>query len=143
MPQNMYADASNVRNMPPLTHQLAGHLNPVSSLWPFTQWGLDILRPFPRATGNRKFVVVAMDYFTKWAETEALANILEVDVKKFVWKNLITRFGVPDSFISDNEIQFNSRAFREFCSNLGIKNRYSTSVYPQAMNKLKLLTKLF
>ena len=45
-----------------------------------------------------------MDYFTKWAEAEALANILEVDVKKFVWKNLITRFGVPDSFISDNEI---------------------------------------
>ena len=84
-----------------------------------------------------------MDYFTKWAEVEALANILEVDVKNFVWKNLITRFGVPNSFISDNEIQFDSRAFREFCSNLGIKNRYSTPVYPQAMNKLKLLTKLF
>ena len=64
--------------------------------------GLDILGPFPRVTGNRRFVVVAVDYFTKWAETEALANIQDVDVKKFIWKNLITRFGVPDSLICDN-----------------------------------------
>ena len=64
--------------------------------------GLDILGPFPRVTGNRRFVVVAVDYFTKWVETEALANIQDVDVKKFIWKNLITRFGVPDSLICDN-----------------------------------------
>ena len=59
----------------PLIHQPAGHLNPVSSPWPFAQWGLDILGPFPRATGNRRFVLIAVDYFTKWAEAEALANI--------------------------------------------------------------------
>ena len=59
-------------------------------------------RSISRATGNRRFVVVAVDYFTKWAEAEALANIRDVDVKKFIWKNLITRFGVPDSLISDN-----------------------------------------
>ena len=75
-----------------LIHQLAGHLNPVSSLWPFAQWGLDILGPFPRATGNQRFVLVAVDYFTKWAEAEALANIQDVDVKKFVCKNIVTRF---------------------------------------------------
>ena len=86
----------------PLTHQPAGHLNPVSSPWPFAQWGLDILSPFPRTTGNRQFIVVAVDYFTKWVEAEALADIWDVDVKRFVWKNLITRFGVPDSLISDN-----------------------------------------
>ena len=68
----------------PLIHQPAGRLNPVSSPWPFAQWGLDILRPFPRATGNRHFVLVAIDYFTKWAEAEALANIRDTDVKKFV-----------------------------------------------------------
>jgi len=53
-----------------------------------------------------------------------------MDVKKFVWKNIVTRFGVPDSLIFDNGLQFDSRAFREFCSDLGIKNRYSTPVYP-------------
>ena len=72
--------------------------------------------------GNRRFVLVAVNYFTKWAEAEALANIWDVDVKKFVWKNIITIFGVPDSLISDNGLQFDNRAFREFCSNLDIKN---------------------
>ena len=41
-----------------LIHQLAGNLNPVSSPWPFAQWGLEIVGPFPRATGNRRFVLV-------------------------------------------------------------------------------------
>ena len=59
----------------PLIHQLASHLNLVNSPWPFAQLGLDILGPFPQATGNRRFVLVAVDYFTKWAEAEALADI--------------------------------------------------------------------
>ena len=92
--------------------------------------GMDILDPFPQATGNKRFVLVAMDYFTKWAEAEPLANIQDVDVKKFVWKNLITRFGVLDSLVSENGLQFDSRTFQEFCSDLDIKNRYSTLAYP-------------
>ena len=67
-----------------MIHQPAGNLNPISSPWPFAQWGLDIVGPFLRATRNRRFVLVAIDYFTKWAEAEALANIWDVDVKKFV-----------------------------------------------------------
>ena len=105
-------------------------MNPVSSPWPFAQWGLDILGPFPRATGNRRFVLIAVDYFKKWAEAEALANIRDVDVKKFVWKNIVTRFGVPDSLILDNMLQFDSKAFHAFCGDLDIKNRYSTPRYP-------------
>ena len=61
--------------------------------------------------GNRRFVLVAVDYFTKWAVVEALANIRDTDVKMFVWKNIVTRFGVPDSLISDNGLQFDNRAF--------------------------------
>ena len=86
----------------PLIHQPAGSLNLVSSLWPFAQWLLDIVGPFPRATGNRKFVLVVVDYFTKWAKAKSLANIRDVDVKKFVWRNIVTRFGVPESLVSDN-----------------------------------------
>ena len=80
-------------------------------------------------TGNRRFVLVAVDYFTKWAEVEVLASIRDVDVKMFVWKNIVIRFGVPDSLISNNGLQFDSRAFCKFCSDLGIKNRYSTSAF--------------
>ena len=75
---------------------------------------------------------MVVDYFTKWVEAEALVNIWDVDVKKFLWRNLVTRFGVLDSLISDNGLQFNSRAFRKFCSDLGIKNKYSTTAYPQS-----------
>ena len=90
----------------PLIHQLAGSLNPISSVWPFTQWGLDIIGPFSRATGNWRFVLVAVDNFTKWAEAEVLANIRDVDVKKFVCRNIITRFGVLESLVLDNGLQF-------------------------------------
>ncbi|XP_075645385.1 uncharacterized protein LOC142616409 [Castanea sativa] len=80
-----------------LIHQPVGSLNPISSPWPFAQWGPDIVDPFPRATGNCRFVIVIVDYFTKWVEAEALANIRNVDVKKFVWKNIVTRLEVPKS----------------------------------------------
>ena len=80
--------------------------------------------------GNQRFVLVVVDYFTKWAEAEALANIRDVDVKKFVWKNIITKFGVSNSLISDNGLQFDSQAFCEFCNNLYIRNKYSTLAYP-------------
>ena len=70
------------------------------------------------------FVLVVIDYFTKWAKAEALANIRDVDVKKFVRRNIVTRFEVPEFLVSDNGLQFDSRAFREFYSNLGITNRY-------------------
>ena len=73
---------------------------------------------------------MVVDYFTKWAEAEALANIQDVDVKKFVWKNIITRFGVSDLLKSDNGLQFDNKAFYAFCSDLGIKNRYATLAYP-------------
>ena len=71
--------------------------------------------------GNRRFVLVVVDYFTKYAEAEALSNIRDVDVKKFVWRNIVTRFGVLDPLVSNNGLQFDSKAFREFYSDLGIK----------------------
>ena len=62
--------------------------------------------PFPKAVRNKKYLLVGTDYFTKWVETDSLANIRDVDAKKFVWKNIVTRFGVPHTIISDNGLQF-------------------------------------
>ena len=73
---------------------------------------------------------MVVDYFTKLAKAKALTNIRDVDIKKFVWKNIITRFRVPNSLISDNGLHFESKAFRKFCSELDIKNRYSNPAYP-------------
>ena len=72
---------------------------------------------------------------------EALANIRDMDVKKFMWKNIVMRFGVSNSLISDNGLQFDSRAFRKFCCDLNIKNRYSTPVYPQSNGQAEATNK--
>ena len=58
-------------------------------------------------------------------------NIRDVDVKKFVWKNIVARFGIPHSLISNNGLQFDNKSFRRYCCELGITNRYSTPAYPQ------------
>ena len=65
----------------PSIHQLGGILNPLSSPWPFAQWGLDIVGPFPKAVGNKKYLLVGTNYFTKWVEAKPLANIRDVDAK--------------------------------------------------------------
>ena len=59
-------------------------LNPLSNPWPFAQWGLDIVGPFLKATGNKRYLLVSTDYFTKWVEAEPLANIKDTDAKKFI-----------------------------------------------------------
>ena len=83
-----------------------------------------------------------MDYFTKWVEAKPLVNIRNVDVKRFIWKNIVTRFGIPYVLISDNGLQFDSKTFRKYYSDLGIKNRYSTSAYPQGNGRAETVNKV-
>ena len=70
--------------------------------WPFAQWGLDILGPFPLGMWQMKFLVMGIDYFTKWVEVEPLASITQQNVKSFVWKNIVYKFGVPRVLVFDN-----------------------------------------
>ena len=126
----------------PNTHQPGGFLNPLSNPWPFAQWGLDIVGPFPKAAENKKYLLVDIDYFTKWVEAEPLVNIRNVDVKKFFWKNIVTRFEIPHSLISDNRLQFDSKSFRRYCCELGITNRYSTPAYPQGNGQAEAINKV-
>ena len=77
----------------PNIHQPGGVLNPLSSHWPFTQRGLDIVGPFPKAAGNKRYLLVGTNYFTKWVEAELLANIRDMDAKRFFWKNIALGLG--------------------------------------------------
>ena len=63
---------------------------------------MDIVGPLPIAAAQKKFLLVATDYFSKWVEAEAYASIKDKDVIKFVWKNIICRFGIPQTIIADN-----------------------------------------
>ena len=90
---------------------------------------MDIVGPFPKALRNRRWLLVDTDYFTNWVEAEPLVNIRDVDTKWFMWKNIVTLFRIPHTLISDNKLQFDSKAFKRYYGELGITNRYSTLAY--------------
>ncbi|KAK3040938.1 hypothetical protein RJ639_028812 [Escallonia herrerae] len=79
---------------------------------------MDILGPFPMATGQRRFVIVAIDYFTKWTEAEPLATVTASKCEEFFWKNVVCHFGVPKILITDNGKQFDNSNFRSFSEGL-------------------------
>ena len=86
--------------------------------------------------------MVSIDYFTKCIEAEPLANIRDVNAKKFIWRNIVTQFGVPRTLISDNGLQFDNKTFRRYCCELGIINRYSTPAYPQGNGQAEAVNKV-
>ncbi|XP_043815293.1 uncharacterized protein LOC122724412 [Manihot esculenta] len=117
-----FANAINV----PTTPQSS-----ISSPWPFSEWGIDILGPFPKTKGQKKFVVVAVEYFSKWPEAKAIPTITARKMIDFVWGNIICRFGVPRVLISDNSRQFDCSTFRAFTTNMGIWHKFSSVAHPQ------------
>ncbi|GKV21495.1 hypothetical protein SLEP1_g31472 [Rubroshorea leprosula] len=104
-----------------LTHQPAEELTNMVALWPFAQWGLDLLGPFVKGVGGVTHLVVGVDYFTKWVEARPLSSLTSEKVEDFVFSSIICRYGIPNQIVADNGTQFNCSSFRDFCSSYGIK----------------------
>ncbi|GAU30847.1 hypothetical protein TSUD_365550 [Trifolium subterraneum] len=113
-----------------LHHAPGEPLQSVMSPWPFYMWGVDILRPFTTSQGQAKFLLVAVDYFTKWIEVEPVATISSKRVKKFCWKNILCRFGIPKYIVSNNGTQFTSESVINFCQKKGICNTFISVEHP-------------
>jgi hypothetical protein len=96
------------------------------------RWGLDLLGPLPPAQGNLKYVVVAVQYFSKWIEAKPLATITSVTVQKFFWQNIVCGFGVPKAITVDNGTQFDAEAFKEFCDQIGTKIHFASVRHPES-----------
>ncbi|KAK3009095.1 hypothetical protein RJ639_015070 [Escallonia herrerae] len=107
-------------------------LTSIVSPIPFTVWGMDLLVPFPMASGQRQFMIVAINYFTKWTEAESLATITSAKCEDFFWKNIVCSFGVPRALVVDNGKQFDNNNFRTFCTNLSINLRFTSVAHPQS-----------
>jgi hypothetical protein len=90
----------------------------IQPTWPLQRWGLDSLGPLPPAQGNLKYVVVAVEYFSKWIEAKLLATITSATVQKFFWQNIVCRFGVPKAITVDNGTQFDAETFKVFVTRL-------------------------
>ena len=118
--------------MSPILKSPVQDLVSITSPWLFGQWGIDIVSPLPTAPAQKKLLLVATDYFSKWIEADAFPSIKDKDVTRFIWKNIIFRFGILRSIVSDNGPQFDSQIYRDFCQEVKIKNLYSTPQYPQS-----------
>ncbi|XP_060179912.1 uncharacterized protein LOC132609777 [Lycium barbarum] len=107
-------------------------LNVTSSPWPFASWGMDVIGPIePAASNGHKFILVAIDYFTKWVEASSHKSVTKKVVADFVRSNIICRFGVPESIITDNGANLNSGLMQEICDTFKITHRNSTPYRPQ------------
>ncbi|CAL8132253.1 unnamed protein product [Prunus armeniaca] len=117
-------------------------LTAMVSPWPFAQWGLDLIGPMPEGKGQVKYAVVAVDYFTKWVEAEALATITAARIETFVWQNIVCRFGIPNTIVTDNGRQFDNAKFKQFCSNLKIKLCFASPAHPQSNGQVEAVNKI-
>jgi hypothetical protein len=110
----------------------ANPTKPIVPTWPLQRWGVDIVGPLPIAPGNLRFAAVALEYFTKWIEAQALAKITSGTLINFIWQRIICHFGVPSYITVDNGKQFDCTEFRNFCSELGIKLAFASVNHPES-----------
>ncbi|XP_016186089.1 uncharacterized protein LOC107627776 [Arachis ipaensis] len=109
---------------------------------PFSQWGVDLLGPFSVGPGHVKYLIVAIDYYTKWVEAEPLASISLANCRRFVWRQVIARFGIPEVVVSDNGTQFADKKFGEFLAGLGIKQKFSSIEHSQTNDQVEAANKV-
>ncbi|GKB47522.1 reverse transcriptase domain-containing protein [Tanacetum coccineum] len=107
------------------------NLTPITSPWPFYKWGIDIAGPFSKGPGKVKFLIVAISYFTKWIKAKPVATIIGNQIKKFMWDNIVCRFGLPGEIISDNGKQFQDNPFKDWCEKLCIRQHFASVKHPQ------------
>jgi len=104
--------------------------------------GNDIIRPFIPGNGQFKFLLVGIDYFTKWIEVEPLAAITARNVPNFICKNIVCHFEIPHVIITDNDRQFIDRGLAVFYEILDIKHITSFVEHPQMNGQAEAANKV-
>ncbi|XP_063947521.1 uncharacterized protein LOC135152038 [Daucus carota subsp. sativus] len=117
-------------------------LKTLTSPWPFPVWGIDLIGELPKGKGGVKYAVVAVDYFTKWAEAEHLASITARKLVDFVYRAIVCRYGVPYKLISYNGKQFDSNEMINFYEHLSIKKGFSAVCHPQSNSQTEAVNKI-
>ena len=122
-------------------HAPASSLHPLSSPWPFSMWAFDVVGPLSEtgseAPKRKSFILTATEYYTKWAEAEAFAEIKATTVVKFIKINIIARFGVPKVIIMDNRPQFIFQELQGMCDKYWCRTTHGIG---QAMPNSKMLS---
>ena len=91
-------------------------LNVMISPRTFAIWGIDMNREIQPTTSNgHRFILIAIDYFTKWVEATSFASVTKNVVARFIKHNLICRYGIPEKIITDNGTNLNNSMITELC----------------------------
>ncbi len=98
---------------------------------PFYQWGIDIVGSLTETTRENKYIVVAIDYFTKYLEARALSNANAKSVANFIYKDIICRHGCPRKIISDRGTYFNNQVIEKLLEQFKIRYNLSTPYHPK------------
>ena len=119
----LYADRVNAPPFP---------LHNLTSPWPFSMWGIDVIGPInPKASNGHRFILVAIDYFTKWIEASSYASISQKVFVRFLKRDIICRYGIPERVITDNAPNLNGTEVQKLCESFKIKHHNSTPYRPQ------------
>ena len=90
-----------------LIHVPSSELHALTSPWPFSVWGIDIIGKISlKSSSGHEFILVAIDYFTKWVEVASYARLTSAKVASFIRSHIICRHGVPHEFIFDRGSHF-------------------------------------
>ena len=97
--------------------------------------------PFPKAVGNKRYLLVSTDYFTKWVKTEPLANIRDVDAKKFIWRNIVIDSGslIPSFQIMDSNLK--AKPSKDTAANWGSLTGTQLQLTLRGMGRSRLSTR--
>jgi len=105
-------------------------------------WGIDVIGAIePKVSNGHRFILVAIDYFTKWVETASYANVTRKVVAKFIRKELICRYGIPDKIITDNATNLNNQMMIELCEEFKIKHHNSFPYLPKMNGTVEVVNK--
>ena len=103
----------------------------------FNVWGIDFMGPFPTSFGF-VYILLAVDYVSKWVEAIAVTTNDAKVVLKFLHKNIFTRFGTPRAIISDEGTHFCNKLFDNLLSKYGVKHKIALAYHPQTNGQAKI-----
>ncbi|MCO5581353.1 hypothetical protein L7F22_035234 [Adiantum nelumboides] len=109
-----------------------GPRHPVVANEPFEKWGIDAIGRLPRTADGKLYILVAIDYMTKWVEAQSVSRVTERTVSKFVYSHICCRFGAPQEIISDHGPGFREGLLTRVCEEMKVKHQHATPYYPQS-----------
>ena len=113
-------------------HVYLAPLHPVVSISPFAKWGIDFTMCNPPFVVGHHYIIVVVDYFTKWAEVMPTYSNDAKTVALFLFNHIIAQFGIPKSIVTNHGTHFCNAMMVELTAMLHMDHEHSSPYYPQA-----------